>query len=295
MRFTRIVLHGFVVLALLCQTASAEKSRPLTRSPYDPDARQVDLFAGMKEGLISAQVTPRGAEGGNLFLTNQTEEPLTVAMPAGFVGVPVHAQFGPFGPFGNSPGGSGLNGQNQGFTSGNNSSAGASGTQRFGGGTGNGTAGTANSGAQNGLMNGFFSIPVGKTLRLPYTSVCLNHGLNEPTSRTTVQLVPVDEFTSDPVLQALIEKVGSGTENQKTIQAAVWHVANGLSWQELALKGNGPIPVPGNRYFSSAQMEAARHLVTELRETFPASEQVAASATTPPRSLPFSRSLRSRQ
>lgn len=281
MKSVRIFLYGITLSLLLCRAALADRDRPLAQSPYDPDAPRVELFAGLNDGRITAQVTPRGAEGGSLFLTNQTSEPLTVQMPAGFVGVPVKPQFGSMGPFGQSNQGSGLG--NQGVGSGNSSMAGANGFQMIGGGTNNSMSSSTNTGSGfnsgNQMMNGFFSIPAGKTLRLPYTSVCLNHGLKEPTARTTVQLVPVEEFTADPVLRELIQRVGSGDQSQRTLQAAVWHVASGLSWQDLAMKGNGPVPVPGNRYFSRSQMETARSLVSELRQAFPATEQVADSST----------------
>jgi len=266
------------------QTARAEKERPLVQSPYDPAAKKVELFSALTEGTLSAQLTPRGAEGGSLFLTNHSDAPVTVKMPAGFVGVPVLPQFGPLGPFGQgSQTGTtfGNQGLNNGATSG---MASANGTQAFGGGTSSQMSGTNSGNSSSGLnsmfgnTNGFFSIPAGKTLRLPYTSVCLNHGLKEPTARSTVKLVPVDEYTSDPVLQELIQQVASGKQSQKTMQAAVWHIANGLTWRQLAEKGHGPVRVPGDHYFSPTQMTAARDLVKQIRSTLPAEEQVAGTS-----------------
>jgi len=282
MIFVRNMLLVLGVAAFSTGFALAEKQRPLKSSPYDPDARAVELFSGQQAGEILAQVTPNGAAGGNLFLTNQTQEPLTVKMPAGFVGIPVNPQFIGLGQ-GNSPFGSnfGNQGPGMGLSSGMNSSMAANGTQAFGGGTGNQMSGMngmngmnmngMNSG--NSFPNGFFSIPAGKTLRVPYTSVCLNHGLNEPTSRTTVKLVPVEEYTEDPVLQTLISQVGTHPQQQHTLQAAIWHVANGMSWEQLARKSVGPVSVPGRTYFSQGQMTAARSIVKEIQSTLPAAEK----------------------
>ncbi|WP_437230904.1 hypothetical protein SH661x_002204 [Planctomicrobium sp. SH661] len=250
--------------------------RPLKSSPYDPEAKAVGLFSGLEEGVISVKVVAKGAEGGALFLTNKTTEPLTVKMPSGFVGVPVKPQFG--------AGAGGIPfGQNQGMGTGaGNAITAATGTQAIGGGTvGNTSANQNGPGASgNAFPQGFFSIPAEKTLRVPYTSVCLNHGLNEPTSRTHVQLVPVEEYTADPVLQALINDVGSGEHDRRSLQAAVWHIANGMSWQQLAEKGTSPVRIPGDNFFSASQMKAAKTLVKEVQEQVGSASNTAVATTT---------------
>jgi len=276
MIFIRNMLLVLGVAAFSTGFALAEKQRPLKSSPYDPDARTVEFFSGQQAEEILVQVTPNGASGGNLFLTNQTQEPLTVKLPAGFVGVPINPQLIGMGQ-GNSPFGSnfGNQGSGMGLNSGANNGMATNGMQAFGGGTGNQMSGMngMNGSGMNGMNSGnsfpsgFFSIPAGKTLRVPYTSVCLNHGLNEPTSRTTVKLMPVEEYTEDPVLQTLINQVGTHPQHQHTLQAAIWHVANGMSWEQLARKSIGPVAVPGRTYFSPGQMTAAQSIVKELRST----------------------------
>lgn len=263
---TRTLL-GLGLLLLGASAVTAGSDRPLKHSPYDPHAATVKLFEGLKCGAISVKVVPNGAKGGSLFLTNQTQEPLTVQMPQSFVGVPVKAQFGTFG----AGQGTSQFGQNSGIGNGaGNNMGAAAGTQAIGGSTGSNLSGATGTGingssSSNPFPQGFFSIPADKTLRVPYTSVCLNHGLNEPTSRAHMELMAVEDYTSDPVLQALINQIGSGEQHVRTLQAAVWHVANGISWQELAGKGTSPIRVPGDNYFSTAQMQAAQAIVNEIQ------------------------------
>lgn len=282
------------LLLLISGVATAGDQRPLAQSPYNPDAKIVDLFSGMKDGTIAVKVVPRNAQGGKLFLTNQTKEPLTVKMPQGFVGIPHLAQFGQPGQgftFGNSTQ-TGLNGN----SSGNSANRG---TQMVGGGTmsSNTTSGTGQQNGTNGtgnqFPNGFFSIPPERTLRVSYTSACLNHGLLEPTARTSMTLAPVEEVTSAPVLQDLLNRMGDRQFDQKTMQAAIWHVANGLSWQELAAKGNSPVPTPGDHYFSATQMKAAQDLVAELKAAHPdRTADQPQLANTPRTRLPVSNQVR---
>lgn len=111
-----------------------------------------------------------------------------------------------------------------------------------------------------GMGGGFFSIPAEKTLRVPFTSVCLNHGLNEPTPRTKYNVIPVNQYTQDLVLQSLIEMVGTGKLDQHSAQAATWHITDHMSWEELAAKGTGVVRVPGDNYFSPANLQAGMRI-----------------------------------
>jgi hypothetical protein len=129
------------------------------------------------------------------------------------------------------------------------------------GGMGGGMGGMGGGMGGMGGGGGFFSIPPQKTLRLPYTSVCLNHGLKDPTPGGVYLVVPVERYTDNTVLQSLIEMVGSGQLDQRSAQAATWNVANGMSWQQLANESESPFPAPGSNYFSAAQMKAAQQIV----------------------------------
>jgi hypothetical protein len=123
-------------------------------------------------------------------------------------------------------------------------------------------------GMMGGGGGGFFSIPPEKTVQIPLTTVCLEHGKTEPRSKMTYKLVKLEEYTSDPALQELLEMVGTGKfENDKAAaQAATWNLANKMSWETLA---NNEIErlggVENDPYFTPAQMEAARQIVAQAQ------------------------------
>jgi len=264
-------LLSFALILALQTMTFADSDRPLVKTKFDPSAKQVEMFAAMEDGTIEVKLIPKDSTGGNLLITNKTKEPLTVNTPAGFAAVPISAQFGGgmgmgggMGGMGGGMGGMGMGGGMGGM--------GGGGMQSMGGGMGGGMGGMGGGmggmgggmggmgGGMGGMGGGFFSIPAEKTLRVPFTSVCLNHGLNEPTPRAKYTIMPVDQYTRDPVLQSLIYMVGTGKLDQHSAQAATWHVTDGMSWQQLANKGKGPVRVPGDNYFSVQNIQAAMQI-----------------------------------
>ena len=198
-------------------------SRPISKLSFDAAAESVEFFKGMEDGVLETKVIATGPMGGSLLITNHTDQPLTVEMPQAFVTVHVLKQFGGMGGGGGGMGGGGQGG---------------------GGGA------------------GFFSIPPEKTVRVPYVSVCLEHGKADPTPRATYKIVPVEEYTKDPVLQEMISMVGSGKLPPQGAQAAVWTRTDNLSWHELASKFSynvlgGKIP-----YFSGNELRTAQVIVS---------------------------------
>jgi hypothetical protein len=241
-------------LCLLCVGVSAGDRRPV-KPTYDPSAREVDLFPAIEEGEIEVRMIPHNALGGNLLIENKTDEPLTVKMPNGFVGVQVFKQIGG-GLGGGGLGGGGLGGGGLGGQQGGQNQSlggGAGGQGGFGGGGGD----------LGGGGGGFFSIPAETVARVPFQSVCLEHGKPEPTSRMTYEIRPVDSFTDNEALQQLIDMVGTGRVDLNAAQAAAWHLSNDMSWQELAnlkverLGGLGARP-----YFAPVQLNGAQTLVS---------------------------------
>jgi len=241
----RFSILSFALSVGLAFVANSYADRPLSNSKFDPSAEQVELFAAMDEGRIDVKVIPKNEFGGNLLIENKGEVPLTVKLPAGFVGVPVLAQFNTFGGGGQMGAGGGQQGGGQ--------------NQAFGGG---GIGGQQGGGGQQG---NFFSIPPQKVLRVPYTSVCLEHGKPVPHARTPYKLIPVEQYTEDPVLQSLVKMVGTGRLDTPSAQAAAWNVANGMSWDELAAKKYDRIGVPDSPYFSRNQLLAAQSIVASAQ------------------------------
>lgn len=133
-----------------------------------------------------------------------------------------------------------------------------------------------------GGMGGFFSIPAERTLRLPYTSVCLQHGKDEPNRRMKYKLVPTEEFTKDPVLQQLVNLVGTGKLDQGSAQAAAWHVSNKMSWQELNMKVYQEFGKQDAPYFNPMQLQAAQNIVSmSMQRAAEETERKAAAAELP--------------
>ncbi len=268
MSVCKTTLLAFASTLFLTSFAQAE-SKLLLRSKFDPSAKKVELFSAMEEKQIEVQVLARNSTGGSLLISNKTEEPLTVEVPDGFVAVPANAQFGGMGGGGMGGMGGGMGGMGGGM---GGMGGGGGGQQSMGGGMGGGGMGGMGGGGMGGMgggsmggggggMGGFFSIPPDKTLKVPFTSVCLNHGLQDPTPRSKYRIIPMDQYTSDPTLQALITLVGSGQLNQQAAQAATWNIANGMSWQQLANKSRTPIPGPNLNYFSQQELAAAQNIV----------------------------------
>lgn len=249
-----------VAETLTIETQAAPPKRPITKPKFDPDAEKVDLFQGIKDGKLSAKVIPKDAMGGNVMVENLTNKPLTVKLPDAVVGVQVLQQFG-----GGACGGGACGGFGGG--AGGGGGGGGGGNQPFGGGMGGGGGGGGMMGGGGGGMmggGGFFSIPAEKIVQVPYTSVCLAHGKPDPHPRNTYRIMPVDEYTEDPALRELVRMVASGKVNKQAAQAAAWHIADKMSWQELAAKsvhllgGRGDLP-----YFSRSELMAAQQLVTQ--------------------------------
>ena len=192
----------------------------------------------------------KSSKQGNVFVTNTTKETLTVKLPKGFAAVDEHVLKQGCG--GLCGGGGGL--------CGGASGGGGGGGQSQGGGFGGGGLGGGGLGGGGGGGIGF-SVPPEKTVQVPTTSVCLEHGKPEPRPRMKYRIIPVERYTKDPRLQELIYLVGSNRIDKSAAQAAAWHLANKMSWKELANKNIRRIGRPDDRYFNSKQLLAAQQLV----------------------------------
>lgn len=241
------------------------RSRPkgaITNPKFDPDAERVGLFEGMEDGRIEVKVIAKDAKGGNLLIENKTEQPLTVDMPEAFVGVQVLKQFAGGGAMGGLGGGGGFgdDGGLGGGGGGQNQAFGGGGQGGFGGGGGLGGGGGGFGGGGGG--GGFFSIPAEKVVRLPYKSVCLDHGLPEPHPRVEYRLVRVEDYSKDPALSELLKLVSHPRADFQSLQAAAWHLTDKMSWQELAAKGYRRLGGQGwQPYFHPVQLQQAQQLV----------------------------------
>lgn len=250
---------------------AANKTIPVKAAKVDPNAPQVELFDGVEQKLIEAKMIPKDEFGGVVNVANLGSEPITVKLPSGFVGVPVLAQggFGDSGGFGGTSGGSGQGG--------------GGGQQASGGGFGGGGGGLGGGGGGfgGGGGGGFFSIPAGAVVQVPYTSVCLEHGKKPPRPRSEYRMVKVEEYTQDPLLQTIIHMVGTGRLNQTAAQAAAWNVANKMSWADLAGKKYDRAGLPDTAYFTQGQLQGALEIVTLAQAEVERQKEQGGVATAP--------------
>jgi hypothetical protein len=269
MRFRRLLNHpallvGVIAAGLLAASvAQAESRRRETRKPvitkprFDPTAAKVQLFAGNEDGRLETRFVPKGSTGGFILVTNKTDEAVTVELPKAFVAVQVLKQgFGGGLGGGGQGGGGGFGGGGQGGGGQNAGGGFGGGGQGGGGGFGGGGQG---GGGQGGA--GFFSIPPERTVRVPYTSACLNHGKADPSPRMNYKLVSVEEYTDDAVLAELIRMVGTGRVDQHSAQAAIWTRTDNMSWRELAAKNAQGIQ-GAVWYFNSKHIANGQYLLT---------------------------------
>lgn len=81
------------------------------------------------------------------------------------------------------------------------------------------------------------------------------------------RLVPLEAIQSDPEVHALCRAVGSGAIPQTAGQAAAWHLANGLTWRELAQLNRVESRYTGNqRFFTTQQLRRAQAWLAEQAE-----------------------------
>jgi hypothetical protein len=261
-------LVGALAISAGLTAAAADSSRESKKvvSALKPDdsLEHLDVFAGIERGVLDVRLVPQDEFGGNLLIENKGDKPLNVDLPPAFIGKQVLKQAPGQQPQ-QQPNGfgqlSGLAGQTGG------------GSQVIGGGAGSGTGnnGVGNNGVgNNGFGNnagagpgggngaGFFSVPTDKIVRVPYRSVCLEHGKPAPSSRMTYRLGKVEEFQDDPVLVETLKIVADGEHDKQAGQAAAWHVASKLSWKQLREKSIQHIGHPATRYFTKETLVRAQ-------------------------------------
>lgn len=268
-------LSAVLAVSLVC--LSAANQGPIRQLTLDADAPIVPLFDGMESGQFTVRMSAINAYQANVVIGNPGAEPLTVALPKAAVGVHVLPQFGLGNGFGQNQGQGffgpqGQNGQQQGQAQGVGGTMQGTGTGNNGPGNnnffGNGFPSIPAEMVTNSLKQygGLATIPAGKSILLKMKTVCLNYGRPDPMSRMTYRLVSVDEYSSDPVLTELLESYNDRVE-QDTMQAATWHVANGLSWDQVRQLPDRHLPGVSATLFTPRDVKSAEQLVTAVTAT----------------------------
>jgi hypothetical protein len=232
---------GSCLLALPGAAAetAAEKAKSAPAVPQ-PAAEQVEMFQAMEQGQLEVRLIPKDSTQATVIFKNKTRRPLTVALPEAFAGVPVLAQV-------NNNNNNSSNDPNQGLGGG------------FGGG-GLGGGGFGGGGFGGGGGGGFFNIAPEQVRKVKVQAVCLEHGKREPRAAVPYEIKPLDSFNDSPGLREVIKLLANGRSDQRVAQAAAWHFANGMSWDELARKERTHLNAPSEPYFSQRELLAALRL-----------------------------------
>jgi hypothetical protein len=244
-RLSHTLAAGLAVAVVgpLLWAEGAENSK--TAAATTP-AESIDLFAGMESGDLNVKFIPKNDREASLVIQNKTKQPLSVVLPDAFVGSPVLAQAAPAG-----------GGGNRNRTTSNNSNNNQN--QNIGGG-GGGFGG----GGMGGFGGGGFNIAPEATGKLKLPIVCLEHGKQDPAAHIPYEIRPLDTFTKDPQVKELLTMLGTGKLDQRAAQAAAWHFANGMSWDELAAKKIHHLGGrPDEQYFSPGEIQQAIRIASQ--------------------------------
>ena len=253
-RWQSWALVGVLAVSLVAPGITADskkdKKKIVQIVKVDTSAEHIDVFEGIEQGLLEVRMIPKDSLGGNMLVENKGDKPLNVDFPAAFVGKQVLKQFGQQG--GGQQGGGQQGGGQQG--GGQAQGGGAGGGQQGGGGLGGG-------GQQGGGGGGgFFSIPPDRIVRVPYRSVCLEHGKTEPAPRMHYTISKVSDFRDDPVLEEILTRVSRGQLDEQSAQAATWHITDKMSWEQLAAKSTPHVGRPATLYFTPIQIARAQSI-----------------------------------
>jgi len=240
-----VMMRFFVALSLTAALVTSAFARESTRAATATAVEAQDVLSAQAAGLVDIKFIPNDSRSAQVIVTNRSDRPLSLRLPAGFAGVPVLAQMGMQGGGAGGFGAGGIGGQAQ--------NVGGGGMQNGGMGIGGGMGG-----------GGPFSLPPERTRTLRVATVCLEHGKREPSPRVPYRMTALDSCSSDPRLQDVMTALASGLISQKVAQAAAWHISSGRTWDQLAAEvismAGGDPDVP---FFAPAELAAARRLVDE--------------------------------
>jgi hypothetical protein len=235
-----------LVLAVRSGACAAEENAASTNAG---DGNTVEFFRAMDEGQVDVKFIAFNDRAARLLITNKMNQPIHLQMPEAFAGVPVLAQLGGGGRGGGGFGGGGRGGG--GATGG--------GQQSVGGGLGGGGGGLGGGGG-----GGFFSIPPEQTKKINVSVVCLDHGLQNPSSSNPYKIVPAEDHLDRPAVIELLKAFGRGELQHGATQAAAWHLNSDVSWNELSAKLQGTRrSLRRPPYFSREEIQAGMAYATE--------------------------------
>ncbi len=267
---TVLVLAGTAFIDAL----AVEPSKNAELKPRD--AEQIEFFSALDKGKIEAQFIPSNATRAKVIIKNKSGQPLDIALPRSFAGMPVLAQIGNLGIGGANqgiPGVLGL-GNGQQFGIGNGQSFGGGTSQTIGGGFPQGQGqGQMGIGQQFGpnlgqgnFGRGLFRVDPDKARKIDVNTVCLEYGKPDPNPRLPYRIVRLNQVTTNPRIEWICSRLAEGGISQSVAQAAAWNLANGLSWQTLlAIDRRNSKYTGREKMFSQQEVSQARILLDSQR------------------------------
>jgi hypothetical protein len=264
-----------VVAAIVAGAVSAVASDNVKGvGPFDPRCETVGIFEGITSGKLDVKLIPKDATRCRLVVVNKTARPLNVKVPDVLAAAPVLGQFGdPLrGPGRQNPNQQANNGASQavGFPFASNMNGGRN-MQ------GNNPLFNVPGGGQN-FGPGFFNIPPETVGQFKLQSVCLEHGKPNPRPAIAYELQPIEKLADKPELVEVLKMLGRKEVDQKTAQAAAWHLNNRMSWKQVAAVRIRHLAGANEPFFTSGQVAAAKKAV-ERAGTIVAGNKPAASAS----------------
>ena len=227
-----LAIAGMLIPSLL--VAGERKLPTFKKGAYNSEHASVEMFEGIKSGQLDVTIIVKSSKEANLFIENKTKEPLNVQLPDAFTAVLAQAGFGA-DPFGGGGGGGG--GQ----------------AQAVGGGAGGMGMG---GGGQN-----FFNVPAERVGEVNVPCVCLEHGKDEPRPSLKYKIQPVEAYSDSGALREVLTALGKGQLSQRVAQVSAWHLASGMSWEELATKEVRRLNGVRYPYFHPQEVAAAMRVV----------------------------------
>ncbi len=257
----------------------AEKKPRLKLGQYNPEHETIELFAGMDSGEIEVKFIPRDSTEAQVIIHNKTDKPLNVKLPAAFAGVPVLAQFGGGGMGGGGMGGGGMGGM--GGMGGGGNQAGGGGMGGMGGG-GMGGGGMGGGGMGGGGGGGFFNVRAEKIGKFKVPFMCLEHGKKEPRPGVPYKIIPIAQFTKNTAVHQLCTMLGEQSMSQRSAQVAAWHLANDMSFEELAAKKIEHLDGSSEMFFTQQEVREGQRLASQAIADAPAAEAESTAAVASP-------------
>lgn len=116
-------------------------------------------------------------------------------------------------------------------------------------------------------MGGMMRVEPDRPRKVTVPTLCLEHGKADPNPRMKYRIVRLAEVNDSPEVAQLCKALAQGKVPQNTAQAAAWHIANGLTWEELSKKPRVISQYTGiELYFSGPEIQNALRLTAIVQQ-----------------------------